>query len=112
MLRIEEQQIASKLTAEKVAQYFASLTKDEIRNNPAISAAGRAAAQLIKHAPGPGRPPSVEYKPSPPRPAYWSKLTHGEKVAWTKANGGPCRCADCRRKNFPSYSHKAFPKKP
>jgi hypothetical protein len=80
--------MAKKLTAADVAQYFASLTKEQMIDNPAVTAAGRSFVRLrSKTVAGPGRPPSIKHQ-----------------------KGGGCRCADCRREKFPSYQHQAYKK--
>jgi hypothetical protein len=97
------------LTAEDVVQYFRSLSKQQLRNNPALTEAGRASTRLKKtHVAGPGRPPTLEHRPVPPRPSNWPALSQGEKAAWTRKNHAYCRCAACRRANFPSYRHEPY----
>jgi hypothetical protein len=95
-------------TDEEVAEYFRRLKPSQMRNNPAVTEAGRAMGRLRKrYGAGPGRTPTVEHRPSPPRPRNWKSLSAKEKASWSRRNGGQCRCAECRRRNYPSYAHKS-----
>lgn len=105
-----------KYAADELIAWFESLTRDQMRNNPGIKAVMKAAGQAFsrlraRNAAGPGRPATVSCNAGPKRPANWNSFSQSEKTAWTRRYGKPCRCAECRRANYPSYQHKKSPSK-